>query len=92
MEGSKIHRITFSRSLAEHICRITGRYRIHRIKFRTGRLLKPGERSKNGLYAIQSSQKDITLRIAMDFDIAQELCDFDNRHLKECWIEDAKAL
>lgn len=56
------------------------------IKFKLGKELLPGEESSTGMYAIVKKKTNWALRISLMKDIANYLCDFDTRILKECII------
>jgi hypothetical protein len=62
-----------------------------RLTFRLGRELRPLEDSANGLYALVSRGKDITLRITWSKELAAELCE-ESRYLAECWITDCRPV
>jgi hypothetical protein len=82
-----LYRLTFSRSLLEHMNASLGnQYEIKRFKIIRGRILKQGESSSSGLYAIISTRKDKILRIAMNQAHAEFLCDFKSRQLQEVTI------
>lgn len=72
MSGSKIHRITFSKSLAEFICQTNKDYNYKRMTFVLGKELSPGEKSPNGLYAIVKAKTNWTLRITFFQELAEE--------------------
>jgi hypothetical protein len=84
IRDGRLYRISFSLSLLKFIKRHRGG-EIHRITFRLGRSLQPGESSPNGLYAIVSTKNDWTLRITL----FPELADFfrdDSRYIAECHL------
>ena len=62
-------------------------YSVKRCTFQLGRKLLPGDISRSGLYALVSAKSDITLRISLQREIAELLCDNDSRYLAECWVE-----
>lgn len=84
----KVHRISFSASLLEHICASMddSDVEVREISFRLGRELEPNEASSTGIYAIVKSKNNWTLRISLYKDIANYMCDFDTRKLRECII------
>lgn len=59
---------------------------IMRLKYRLGRILKPGEESR-GLYGIMSARKHITLRISIIQEHAELLTQCDSRYLQEVFLE-----
>ena len=86
-QGDRLIRLTFSRSLADHIVAVLGaEYSVKRITFRLGKKLQPNETSSSGLYAVVSCKNDFTLRISLFKEAAQLFCDWDSRYLAECWI------
>lgn len=82
---NRLHRISFSKSLLEHIAK-SGDYEVREIKFSQGKILSPGETSSTGLYGIIKSKSGWTLRISLMKDVANYLCDFDSRKLCEIKI------
>jgi len=73
--------------VAEHTNSLTGNaYTLQRFRLHKGRRLEPGEVSNSGAYAIMDSRRDYTLRIALDHQIAQLLCDWNWRYLQEVYI------
>lgn len=86
---NKLHRLTFSKSLADLIVETVGEpQKVRRFKFRLGKRLKEGEKSPNGLYAIMSEGKKIALRIALTYESADLYNDRDSRFLQEVWLEE----
>lgn len=85
----RVHRISFSTSLLKYIRNTYPQYshlEVRTIKFRLGRELQPGEASSTGIYAIVKAKNNWTLRISLQKDIANYLCDFNSRKLRECII------
>jgi hypothetical protein len=88
-KAGKLYRITFSKSLAEHIQRYCGpeNLQIERVTFEIGRTLAPGEPSRSGLYAITSTRKDLKpLRITLFADAAALMTPDHWREIHECWL------
>jgi hypothetical protein len=85
VKGRKLFRLTFSRSLAEHLTGYLPGSEVRRVSFRLGRRLGPGERSPSGLYALVSARKGRVLRLSLIEGVAQELVD-PSRYLAECWL------
>lgn len=83
-DGKKIHRLTFSKSLAEYLAR-TYDLKLNRYDFILGRTIEPGTILNHGCYAIISKKKDITLRISLHAGIAETLID-DSRYLRQAFI------
>lgn len=84
-KDGKVYRLTFSRSLADHICRVKpGFTQSHKV-FVYGDELKPGEVSKSGLYAVTKTN-GWALRITMFPELAETWRD-KTRKVYECWLE-----
>ena len=84
----KVFRVSFSKSLLEHIItsnKLTN-MSVREISFRLGRELQLNETSSTGVYAIVKAKNDWTLRISLYKDVANYICDFDTRKLRECII------
>lgn len=75
--------MTFSRSLAEYLARVTGTT-MQRVQLRLGRTLAPGEKSSTGLYALVSLQKGTILRVSCIHEFAHGMVDPEWRTLVEC--------
>lgn len=82
---NKIHRITFSKDLANHIIKIWGKGEVKRIKFRIGRELKEGNKSASGLYGI-AKLNGWVLRISLFEKFADFVRD-KSRKIVEIWID-----
>lgn len=63
---------------------------VHRITFRVGRILLPGEQSSSGCYAILSKRTGVVLRISLIREAAELQCD-DSRYLAECWVTEVSS-
>lgn len=85
VSGGRLFRLTFSRSLAERIAREI-QAETKQFRFVLGAVLKPGQRSSSGLYALVSKQKGIVLRISMFQEIAEMQLDPEFRYLQEVWL------
>lgn len=90
MKDGKVFRITFSKSLAEHLLRCGPQgLHIERVAFQVGRRLQHGEQSASGLYAITSTrEKDhgLVLRITLSAGVAKMLTPDHWREIRECWL------
>lgn len=87
-ETKRLHRISFSASLLQHILK-TGKnhnLEVSEITFRLGRVLRAGETSSTGIYALVKTKNDWTLRISLHKNVANYLCDFNTRSLRECHV------
>lgn len=86
---NKLHRLTFSKSLADIIVDSVGDdYQVKRFQFQTGKRLSQGEKSRNGLYAIMSAKKHFALRVALTKESADIYNDNDSRYLAEIELGD----
>jgi len=88
IKTKKIHRISFSTSLLQHIVD-TGNdsnLQVKEISFRLGKELEPNETSSTGMYAIVKAKNNWTLRISLIKDVANFICDFKTRKIRECII------
>lgn len=83
---NKLHRLTFSQSLATFISEKYPEYQVKRFNFKIGKKLEHGEKSTSGLYAIVSAKGGYALRISLIKEIAEMLCDNDTRYLAEAWM------
>lgn len=83
----KLHRLTFSQSLAMMIEQKYPPYKIKRLKFKIGNPLSKGEISSSGLYAIMSKKGDYALRISLIKESAEIYAEDSSRYLAEAWIE-----
>lgn len=87
----KLHRISFSQGLLEHIKDNNSEWshlRLCTIRFRLGRELKRNETSSTGIYAIVKAKNNWTLRISLIKDVANYICDFETRKIRECIISE----
>ncbi|MFY0656232.1 MAG: hypothetical protein JXR12_05710 [Neptunomonas phycophila] len=78
-----LHRVTFSKNLADHIVDTVGdEYEVRRFGFELRDKLSKGETSKNGLYALVSAlKKDLVLRIGLIKETSEMMSDDDTRYL-----------
>lgn len=83
-----IHRITFSKDLAEHALKLSGLpYKVERVTLKEGQELQKGEVSSTGLYAIIDRRKGMILRVALQQGIAELLAaDYKSRKVTEASI------
>lgn len=84
--GKRVHRLTFSQSLAKHIVSNFSQYEIKRIGFKVVKKLNVGEKSSSGLYALVSNKGDVVLRVSMIKEIAEIHYDKSSRYLAEVWL------
>ena len=78
-------RLSFSKSLCDHIAEKVIGAKVERVGLRVGGELPPGRTSGNGLYAV-CKKNGWPLRVTM----FQELADkwrHESRVVRECWIE-----
>lgn len=85
-DTNKLHRLTFSRGLAEFIIKSYPGYELRQLPFKIGKKLEKGETSKSGLYALMSKKGDYALRIGLIKGIAELHCDDNSRYLAEAWL------
>ncbi len=72
LRGRRLHRVTFSRSLAEYIIRRLGSgYTLARVTFQLGRPLEAGTTSPSGLYAVVTPRGRV-LRVSLIQGAAEE--------------------
>lgn len=84
VKDGRLYRLTFSKSLAEHInSNLNNQYTLRRYKLVKGRRLSAEDTSSTGLYSIVDARKDYTLRVALDRRVAHMLCDWNWRYLQE---------
>lgn len=77
-----LHRLTFSKSLAEMLVTLDEGYSAERLRIVRGKLLEPGEVSKTNIYLIVS-HKGIILRAALTKEVAELYHDPDSRDIYE---------
>ena len=85
MAGERIHRITFSESLARYLAGLTG-LAVRKVRLRVGLALQPNQPSQSGLYALLAKQSGKLLRVSLNREIAALHCDDQWRYLAECWV------
>lgn len=83
--GARALRISFSKSLCEHIARKVPGASVARVRLRIGAPIAPGGASPNGLYAV-CKRSGWPLRVTMFRDLA-ERWRHETRDVRECWIE-----
>lgn len=88
-ELNRLHRLTFSSSLATWLTKLDDSYKTMPFRYRRGRVLQPAESSKSGLYAIVGTKKDIVLRVSLFKEGAEILTGCDSRHIEEVFLEAA---
>lgn len=82
----RMHRLTFSKSLADMLANNSG-LSVQRWSFWTGQKLKNNEPSKNGLYAVCDVESGLVLRISMHCEIASMYACDSSRELREVWLK-----
>jgi hypothetical protein len=84
-----VHRITFSQDLAEHALNSIKdpQYSIQRVRLFLGKELPLGQVSSTGAYAIIDRRKGKTLRVALNQELAEVLCDYSSRYVREVSIK-----
>ena len=81
-----LHRVTFSKSLAETIIETTNGYVLKTASYIRGKRLKEGGQSK-GLYGILATAKDLMLRVHIRKELAEIYADHPSRHLEEVYLQ-----
>lgn len=86
----KLHRLTFSKSLAQLIVeqKSESGYRLARFEYRVGKDLEVGETSSTGLYALVSKGSDVVLRISLFKSLSAIHYDENSRTIKECYLRE----
>ena len=87
VKNGRLHRLTFSQSLAKMITTQYPEYQICRAEFKIGKRLEKGEKSASGLYALMSKRGDFALRISLIQGISDLHCDDDSCYQAEAWIK-----
>lgn len=77
--------MTFSKSLADYLARLTG-MTVRRVQIFVGRRLPAGSPSGTGAYALVARRKGTILRVSLIQGFAEELADGDSRVLHECTL------
>lgn len=83
-----LHRLTFSKSLAELITQSDSKYKMSRFEYSLGQQLEPGQTSSTGLYALVSKESGIALRISLLKDLSAIHYDEHSRIIKECFLRE----
>lgn len=81
--SNTLHRLTFSKPLAQHIVdTIPGNYKLRKFHYKLRDKLSKDQDSRNGLYAIVSSiKKDLVLRIGLIKEVSELMTQDDSRYL-----------
>lgn len=85
VQGDKLKRLSFSRSLCDHIQSKTPGSEVRRVTLRVGKDIPPNKASPNGLYAV-CKKSGWPLRVTMFQELA-ESWRHETRQVRECWIE-----
>lgn len=84
--NDKVHRVTFSRDLANFIVgNYYPEYEVRVMRVHRGKRLNPEEPS-SGLYGVVSTSKDLLLRVPIRQELAQLYTECDSRHLEEVFL------
>jgi hypothetical protein len=88
VQGKEVHRITFSKQLAEHTlkCIEDPLLSLARVTLKIGNEIGPDQDSPTGIYALVDRQRGNPLRVTMDKEQANLICDFTSRHLAVAFI------
>lgn len=80
---NRLHRLTFSKSLADFICATNPEYQVARFAYSIGRVLERGEVSSTGIYGIMSASKHYALRASLIKGTAELYTEDSSRYLRE---------
>lgn len=86
MSEGKLHRLTFSQSLAKFLCSLDPNYKIQRFKVTIGRELQPDEKSSTGVYILMSN-KGYMLRGQVSRELSNLYRDGLSKHVVEASLE-----
>lgn len=81
-EANTLHRLTFSKSLADMLADLEDGYSAERLRIVRGKLLAPGDVSETNIYLIVS-HKGIILRATLNKEVAELYHDPDSRDIYE---------
>ena len=85
-ETNRLHRATFSKSLAEHIVREHyPTYEVRAAWYKRGNKLKRGEKSR-GIYGVVGTKQDLLLRVPLRLELAELYTQCDSRHIEEVFL------
>lgn len=87
-KSNTLHRLTFSKSLADHIVGITKGYEVRRFLFAVGKPLERGQDSSTGIYGIMSKAKNYALRVSLMKETAMLLSDDETRSMAEVYLKE----
>ena len=87
MDDDRLYRLTFSRSLAQHITQISNKpnLKVKRCKFVLGKELDKTTPTAAKLFAIVARKNSFCLRVSLIRELAHMLTD-NTRYVTECWI------
>ena len=83
---NRIHRATFSKSLADLIVYTTKGYEVRKAHFVRGKRLEPGTVSR-AIYGIVATEKDLVLRVPLRKELAEIYACDDSRHIEEIFLK-----
>lgn len=84
----KLHRLTFSKSLAELITQKNKGYEMSRFEYKIGKQIEPGQSSSTGIYGLISKESGIALRISLIKELSAIHYDENSRIIKECYLRE----
>lgn len=85
VRDERLLRVSFSRSLLDHLASRTPDTRVVRVRIRLGKLLLPGDACASGLYAICKARSGWPLRVTLFSALADHWRD-PSRTVRECWL------
>lgn len=80
---NRLHRLTFSKSLADCICSGHPEYSVARFSYTLGKNIERGETSSTGIYGIMSGAKHFALRASLIKETAELYTEDPSRYLQE---------
>ena len=86
VDGKKLYRLTFSKSLSEFLAKLDPAYEVARFEFKIGRELDRDEASRSGVYALMSN-KGYALRMQLSQELSNIYRDDYSRHIREVWLK-----
>jgi hypothetical protein len=56
------------------------------VTLKLGEIIPRGKRARTGLYAILDTRRDKILRVALSQEVAEILCDYQSRYVREAFL------
>jgi hypothetical protein len=80
---NRLHRLTFSKNLADFICARYPEFSVTRFSFKLGDIIERGAASSTGIYGIMSGTKHFALRASLIKEAAEMYTEDPSRYLQE---------